>query len=217
MADDRKTDGSRLLERAYELGAPDSHIAFYREFADSYDSTFAAGLGYIYPAGIVASLAAQDRPDGPILDIGCGTGLVATAIRKADSGAVIDGVDISPEMLEKARKKGDYRDLLLADLTGDFSHLQTGYAALVSAGTFTFGHLGPERIAGILGLCRAGGVAALGVNASFYAEQGFEAVLERLQAEGRIDAVVLHEVPIYDGRDAAHGSETALILEFTVT
>ena len=209
--------GSKLLERAYELGTPDSHISFYRDFAETYDSTFAAGLGYIYPAGIVASLAAQDRPEGAILDIGCGTGLVATAIRKSEPDAVIDGVDISPEMLEKAREKGDYRDLMQADLTADVSHVPTGYAAIVSAGTFTFGHLGPDVIPGMIDLCRPGAAAALGVNAGFFAEKGFEEALEALRAAGRIDAVVLHEVPIYDGRDKAHGSDKALILEFTVT
>ena len=170
MASDDAKDGSRLLERAYELGAPDTHIGFYRDFADSYDTTFAGGLGYIYPAGIVAALAGQTRPDGAILDIGCGTGLVASAIRNVDPRAVIDGVDISPDMMEKARQKGDYRHLIEADLTADFSHLPTGYAAIVSAGTFTYGHLGPELIPDMLSLCRAGAVAALGVNSGFFAE-----------------------------------------------
>ena len=217
MTSDDAKDGSKLLERAYELGTPDSHISFYRDFAETYDSTFAAGLGYIYPAGIVASLAAQDRPEGAILDIGCGTGLVAAAIRRSEPDAVIDGVDISAEMLEKAREKGDYRNLMQADLTADLSHVSTGYAAIVSAGTFTFGHLGPDVIPGMIDLCRAGAAAALGVNAGFFAEKGFEQALEGLCAAGRIDAVVLHEVPIYDGRDREHGNDKALILEFTVT
>lgn len=209
-------DGNRLLERAYELGAPETHIGFYRDFADSYDTTFASGLGYIYPAAIVASLATQNRQEGGILDIGCGTGLVATAIRKANPVAVIDGVDISPEMLEKAREKGDYRELMQADLTSDFSHIRTDYAAIVSAGTFTYGHLGPELIPDLLALCRPGAVAALGVNSGFFAEQGGQAVLDALHAAGRIAQVRVDEVPIYDGRDMAHAGDTALILGFSI-
>ena len=209
-------DGNRLLERAYELGAPETHIGFYRDFADSYDTTFASGLGYIYPATIVASLATQNRQEGGILDIGCGTGLVATAIRKANPVAVIDGVDISPEMLEKAREKGDYRELMQADLTSDFSHIRTDYAAIVSAGTFTYGHLGPELIPDLLALCRPGAVAALGVNSGFFAEQGGQAVLDALHAAGRIAQVRVDEVPIYDGRDMAHAGDTALILGFSI-
>ena len=128
---------------------------------------------------------------------------------------MIDGVDISPDMLEKARAKGDYRDLIAADLTADNSHIATDYAAIVSAGTFTFGHLGPELMSDMVGLCRSGAVAALGVNSVYFAEQGFRDVLDRLEADGQITDVALHEMPIYDGRDEAHQDDTAMILAFT--
>lgn len=215
MSGDDPKEGDRLLQQAYSLGTPDTHVDFYRDFAESYDTTYAAGLGYIYPQGIVSVLTGQTRPQGAILDIGCGTGLVATAIRMVEAGAVIDGVDISPDMLEKARLKGDYRDLIEADLTGDFSHVPTDYAAIVSAGVFTFGHLGPDVIPQMIGLCQPGAVAALGVNSRFFAEKGFRDVLDDLATEGRIAKVALHEVPIYDGRDAGHKDDTAMILGFT--
>ena len=215
MNGDNSKEGVRLLRRAYSLGAPDTHIDFYRDFAELYDSTYAASLGYIYPLGIVSVLSGQQRPQGAILDIGCGTGLVATAIRKIDPSAVIDGVDISPDMLGKARAKGEYRDLVAADLTADCSHIATDYAAIVSAGTFTFGHLGPELIPDMVGLCRPGAVAALGVNSVYFVEQGFRDVLNSLESGGRIANVALHEMPIYDGRDEAHQDDTAMILDFT--
>ena len=47
MNGDDPEEGVRLLHRAYSLGAPDTHIDFYRDFAELYDSTFAASLGYI--------------------------------------------------------------------------------------------------------------------------------------------------------------------------
>ena len=215
MNGDDLDEGVRLLHRAYSLGAPDTHIDFYREFAELYDTTYAASLGYIYPLAIASVLSGQERPEGAILDIGCGTGLVATAVQKVEPGAVIDGVDISPDMLGKARAKGEYRDLIVADLTADCSHIATDYAAIVSAGTFTFGHLGPELIPDMVGLCRSGAVAALGVNSVYFVEQGFRDVLDSLETEGRITNVALHEMPIYDGRDEAHQDDTAMILAFT--
>ena len=215
MNGDDPDEGVRLLHRAYRLGSPDTHIDFYRDFAELYDTTYAASLGYIYPLAIASVLSGQQRPEGAILDIGCGTGLVATAIRKVDPNAVIDGVDISPDMLEKARAKGEYRDLIAADLTTDCSRIATDYAAIVSAGTFTFGHLGPELILDMVGLCRPGAVAALGVNSVYFVEQGFRDVLGRLETEGRIASVALQEMPIYDGRDEAHQDDTAMILAFT--
>ena len=209
-------EGEALLAGAYALQTPDQHVSYYRDFAAHYDSIFADGLGYVYPLGIAAALAELDRPAGPVLDIGCGTGLVAAAIHDRQPDAVIDGVDISPEMIEKAATKGAYRDLMMADLTGDFSHLPTGYAAIVSAGTFTHGHLGPEPLAGLVGHCAPDAVAALGVNSAHFAAHGFEAALDRLVAAGRISRPVLNEVPIYDGRNAAHAGDTAVILTFNV-
>ena len=67
----------------------------------------------------------------------------------------------------------------------------------------------------MVGLCRSGAVAALGVNSIYFAEQCFRSVLDALEADGRIGNVVLHEMPIYDGRDAAHQDDTAMILAFT--
>ena len=52
---------------------------------------------------------AAGRVDGPVLDVGCGTGLVAVALVRdaADDGFdwMIDGVDISPEMLAVSATK----------------------------------------------------------------------------------------------------------------
>src|SRR4029079_1702045 len=62
---------------------------------------------------------------GPVLDIGCGTGLAAQAVISSRADLVVDGVDISPEMLamsaRKTRRDGSplYRRLIEADLTAD--------------------------------------------------------------------------------------------------
>ena len=47
--------------------------------------------------------AAGVRPDDRVLDIGCGTGLTTReAARSATSGSAL-GVDLSPQMLDRAR------------------------------------------------------------------------------------------------------------------
>lgn len=217
MSGDDDTDpGAALLAGAYALETPDQHVAYYRDFARHYDRTFADGLGYVYPLAIVAALEGLTLPDGRILDIGCGTGLVASAILACRPDAVIDGVDISPEMIAKAATKNEYAELMLADLTADFSHLPADYAAIVSAGTFTHGHLGPEPLVALLDHCAPGAVAALGVNSLHFEKHGFQPILDRLVAAGRITAPVLTEVPIYDGRRAAHAGDTAFVMTFKV-
>src|SRR5579884_3907220 len=50
-----------------------------------------------------------------VLDLACGTGRVGAWLR-ARSAATIDGVDLTPEMLERARRRDVYRGLSVADV-----------------------------------------------------------------------------------------------------
>jgi SAM-dependent methyltransferase len=51
-----------------------------------------------------------------ILDLACGTGRIGVWL-KGRTSAPIDGVDFTPAMLDKARDKGVYRELHVADIT----------------------------------------------------------------------------------------------------
>jgi SAM-dependent methyltransferase len=51
----------------------------------------------------------------PVLDLACGTGRIGAWLRQRCSAA-IDGVDLTPQMLEAARSKGVYRTLRFADV-----------------------------------------------------------------------------------------------------
>ena len=217
MGDATTDRGTALLNGAYALEKPDDHLDYYREFAAYYDRSFAEALGYIYPQAIASVLAASRPGDGPVLDIGCGTGLVAMATHAQAPQTVIHGVDLSPEMLEKARAKDAYAALFAADLTGDISHLPDGYAGIVSAGTFTHGHLGPGPLLTVLDHCACGAVAVIGVNRQHFEAKGFETALAGLHGAGRISEPVLKEVRIYDGSDADHADDTAFVLQFTVS
>ena len=216
MSGDETDRGTELLKGAYALDKPDDHLDYYREFAAYYDQSFADALGYIYPVAIADALGTARLAEGPVLDVGCGTGLVAEAIHKAQPDLVIHGVDLSPEMLDKARSKGHYAALFEADLTADISHLAGGYGALVSAGTFTLGHLGPAPLSPLLDHCLPGAMAIIGVNRQHFEAEGFEAALNKLHHDGRISLPRLNEVQIYDGCDADHAGDTAFVLQFTV-
>ncbi len=213
----------RLLKGAYGLSSPADNRSYYRDFASHYDSSFAAALGYVYPGAVARALLACQRLDGPVLDVGCGTGLVGAELRKSQPDLLIDGVDISPEMLAVAAQKGLYGRLFEVDLTDDISALQNGfadgngYAGLISAGTFTHGHLGPEPIAGLISCCRSGAQAVIGVNAAHHQAYNFAPFMDRLVANGRIKAPDYDEVMIYDGNDQDYAGDTALIMRFVIT
>lgn len=52
-----------------------------------------------------------------MLDLACGTGRIGLWLRRHYSAADIDGVDITPEMLDVARSRGVYRNLRIADVS----------------------------------------------------------------------------------------------------
>jgi len=92
-------NATRLLKGAYSIETPQDSVKYYREFASLYDDQYAGQLGYIYPNMLADVYSASARvTDIPILDIGCGTGLVAQSL--IDTGLNsqdIDGLDISAE------------------------------------------------------------------------------------------------------------------------
>ncbi|MEL4106337.1 methyltransferase domain-containing protein [Oscillospiraceae bacterium WX1] len=66
-----------------------------------------------------------DRPMGRILDIGCGSGLSTGALRARWPEAEIVGVDLSPEMLEKAKETVPSVTWLLRDCSKPLDNLGT--------------------------------------------------------------------------------------------
>jgi len=58
----------------------------------------------------------QVRWSGEVADLGCGTGRTGIWLREQGVEA-IDGVDLTPEMLEVARERGVHRRLVEADVT----------------------------------------------------------------------------------------------------
>ena len=212
----RDDTANQLLEGAYALETPADNLAYYRDFASHYDASFADAMGYAYPGLVAQQLIAMTPPDGPILDIGCGTGLVAAHLRDGGFDRPVDGVDISPEMLAVADTKGLYSHLHAVDLTQSTEALPTEYAGLISAGTFTHGHIGPDPLVRLVGHCRAGAIAVIGVNAVHYQQLGFAPVLGGLADSGNITRPDLHQVKIFDSADPKHADDTAFILTFQI-
>ena len=206
-----KTAGQELLENAYRLHTPADNAAYYDSLAATYDADFAQRLGYHYPK-VIADICRASGPVWPIADIGCGTGAVAAALDlPADQ---IDGMDISPQMLAIAAQKQHYRHLYQVDLTGPLDAICNDYGTVLSAGTFTHGHLGPGPLRGLLNIARPGGLFIIGVNQAHFATQGFAAALHALETEGRIGPVTITTTKIYAKAGHDHSDDLALVLQY---
>jgi trans-aconitate methyltransferase len=184
---------SDRVARARSLSSVEEAAALYAEWAATYDEDVFVASGFTGSARIAELLAgALGDPDQPVIDLGCGTGAVGR--RLAQLGVTpIDGVDLSPEMLDIAARTGAYRHLTVADLNALPNDLHATYAASVSAGTFTSGHVGHSVVPRLVHLLRPDGVIAWAIGAAVW--PAFEPVLTAM----RLD--VLHQVvePIRTG------------------
>ena len=91
----------------------------FDDWADIYDAVYAY-LDYDIPFYVQEALSVA----GPVLELGCGTGRVSLAI--AAEGTDVLGIDISPRMVEAARRKARERHLderAVFD-TGDMAELR---------------------------------------------------------------------------------------------
>jgi predicted TPR repeat methyltransferase len=89
----------------------------YKGFAKSFDTRLVDDLKYQGPERLSEAIKAAigDRTGLSVLDIGCGSGLAGVRLRPIAS--VMYGVDLSPEMLELARKREIYDRLENAEIT----------------------------------------------------------------------------------------------------
>src|ERR1700761_4134580 len=88
----------------------------FDQFSADYDVRMIGQLHYAAPQ-ILADLfnmVMPGREDLDILDLGCGTGLAGVVFKPV--AARLDGVDLSPAMIEKALARGIYDRLMVADL-----------------------------------------------------------------------------------------------------
>lgn len=126
---------NRFLDQAFVHRDPDAARAFYDSWASSYDAEI-RDAGYATSVRCASALAEHvDDLTTPILDFGCGTGLSGQAFKEAGFSQ-IDGVDLSPAMLEQARTKNIYRNLSLveADATPNGKYSVISAVGVISLG-----------------------------------------------------------------------------------
>lgn len=147
------------------LRAADDYVReIFDAFAESFDEQLLKNLNYRAPqvlAEALASVLPGAVGDLDILDAGCGTGLCAPLLRPYAKQLV--GVDLSGGMVDKARLRGGYDELQVAELTAYLQAHVSTYDVVFSADTLVyFGEL-QEVLAAARTALRPGGWLAFTV------------------------------------------------------
>lgn len=196
--------------------APEQYIReLFDDYAGTFDDHLTSTLSYEIPALMRQTVDAM--ADGPetfprVLDLGCGTGMVAENFQ--DKAGEIDGVDLSPKMLEQAETKSVYANLYLADVL-DFLEgpdvRPTGYDLIVSGDTFIY--IG--KLDGVFAAARRaltnGGLFVFSVErledgefkllpSSRYSQS--DAYIEKLAEENRFEIICLEPVVVRIEKEA---------------
>ncbi len=164
------------LGAVYDAKAPAEVAALYDGWAETYDAEMARA-GYRHPA-IGLALLARHGGLGPVLDAGCGTGLLGDWLGIIGYGPVT-GIDLSEGMLARARAKGTYAALHIAALGSPLPFEDAAFAATICTGVFTTGHVGPEGLAELVRVTRPGGALVLTVKTTLWTG-GFEAAIRAI-------------------------------------
>jgi len=106
-------------------------IELFDRYADRFDAHLVGSLHYTGPQLLLGAVtAATSRKDLAVLDLGCGTGLCGVLFRPI--AATLVGVDLAPRMIEKARQRRVYDELVRADVV-DVMRQRPGSADVVLA------------------------------------------------------------------------------------
>ena len=201
------------LNDAYSVKTPEDNIKLYKVWASSYDDDFAKKNDYRSPV-LISNYYDKysNKNDVPVLDVGAGTGLIAEVMNKKNT-IDIDAIDISPEMLESAKSKNCYKKLIEADLTKNLDIDNNYYGAIVSAGTFTHGHIGPNALDELLRVTKPSGLFVITIHSKVYVNQNFEQKFQDINEQ--ITDLTFHEEKAYGNNpDKDHGNDTVFITVF---
>ena len=120
---DRHGASLRLMRLGAEQlsGMPQAYVqVLFDQYASRFESSLVDDLGYRGPAllfkAVLSVRAAARKPAffKRAIDLGCGTGLAATAFAKEVDHFI--GIDLAPRMIERARETGLYEELQVDDM-----------------------------------------------------------------------------------------------------
>ena len=146
--------GSAVPDRASD----DYVRGTFDRFASSFDEQLLQRLSYRAPELLAAALnevLGDATASLEVLDAGCGTGLCGPLLRPY--AGRLEGVDLSPGMLAKARERGFYDELHEAELTGFLATHPGAFDVVASADTLVYFGALQDVAAAAHGALRPGG------------------------------------------------------------
>ena len=187
MADDALGEAGEGLAAQFDA-APADVAALYDDWVMTrYDADLAA-WGYDAPA-CAAELMSSLVSEGPVLDAGCGSGLVGGELRVRGLAPILGG-DFSAASVETARSRGVYSEVMELDLNRPLPFADGEFRAVASIGVFSYLTDSEATIRELLRVVQVDGPVVLTQRTDLWVERDFARLLNDLDDEGVCDVAV---------------------------
>lgn len=169
------------------------NLRVYADFAANYDETIKA-WGYSLPDMALEALQSTEPfsklgREASILDVGAGTGLFGECLARSRFTR-ITGVDLSPEMLAIAEKKGVYSRLVAHDCNEPWPFEDNTFDVCTCLGSFTYfsSTHKPNALDEMIRVTKRGGIVAFSSRTDRHGP--WEECIRTLATGGVVDQVL---------------------------
>jgi predicted TPR repeat methyltransferase len=212
---ENRIQSARAIASALSLSGDSEELrCHYDRWAATYDEDV-TNENYAAPAEMVEILRSLSfgeretdfRDDAllEIIDAGCGTGLLGMQLREVGY-RLIDGFDLSGEMVAVAAAKGAYRELKAGVDIEQASEVfgTSRYDIGIACGVFTCGHVSPKGLHGLISLVRPLGLVVVSTRASYCEATCFEGEVRELEASNQMEVLACRRNRPYTSDETAH-------------
>lgn len=190
----------KIWKQAYGAKTHQDLQRLYADWVDTYDADHEAigFFGHVRAAEVMSRYVPY-REVAPILDAGAGTGAAGSALAHLGFRN-LTAIDLSREMLEAARAKGIYGDLILADLGLPLDAFPSDhFQGAILVGVYSYGQAPAHSLDEIIRVVKPGGVVVLTIRTDFYDKDamGVRSRMEHLERAGAWSLAECTEPELY--------------------
>jgi predicted TPR repeat methyltransferase len=183
----------------YSYENPADLCNYYNDWAHAYDA-YCQEVKYALPSVVAKTFANKFTENRRlVLDVGCGTGLVGKYLKAEIKDIDIHGIDISSEMTKIAAGTESYERCSVVNIK-ERNELQIGfkYDGLISAGTFTLGHLDETDLEALFALLNKKALVVTSIKKDHFINRCFDKHLFNLTLNKKIYDLRFFERNAYD-------------------
>ena len=156
----------------------------YGQWADAYDADIKDVFDWQAPKRAVELFAKHVPRGARILDAGAGTGLAGQALASLGYHN-LEAMDMSPGMLDQARKKGVYKYLHQMVMGETLGFPSETFDAVIAVGVLTLGHAPASSLDELARITKPSGYVVFTVRTDLTENVQFKVKQDELAADGK--------------------------------